>query len=119
MDDARVWGSEEGLWTGDADNYRRTIHEECLMVLPSKPFVVTGKQAADAVSGTPRWTKAALTDRRVSRPREGLIIVAYTARAERDGVQPYEAHCTTTYHRLEHDHWQVIQHQQTPAIAAS
>ena len=116
MDDERVWGSEEGLWTGDAENYRATIDEQCLMVLPAKPFIVTGRQAAEAVSSTPRWSKVTLTDRQVSRPQEGLIVIAYTAQAERPGEQAYEAHCTTVYRRLDHDKWQVVQHQQTPPL---
>lgn len=117
MDDERIWGSEEGLWTGDAENYRATIDAECLMVLPATPFIVTGRQAAEAVADTPRWTKAELTDRQVARPQEGLIVIAYTAHAEREGEQAYEAHCTTVYRRLEHEKWQVIQHQQSPRLA--
>ncbi|WP_428394639.1 DUF4440 domain-containing protein [Lichenicoccus sp.] len=116
MDDERIWGSEDGLWTGDAENYRATIDEECLMVLPEPPFVMSGGQAADAVASTPRWSKVALTERRVSRPQEGLIVIAYKARAEREGMTPYEAHCTTTYRRLSHEVWRVIQHQQTPPL---
>ena len=116
MDDARVWGSEEGLWTGDAENYDRTIDDECLMVLPRPPHVVTGKQAAEQVIDTPRWSSVELTERVVSRPQEGLIVIAYKAHATRDGVNPYEAHCTTTYRRLEHDKWRVVQHQQSPVM---
>ncbi len=119
MDDERIWGSEQGLWTGDPENYRVTIDEQCLMVLPAKPFIVTGRQAAEAVSATPRWSSVILGDRQVARPQEGLIVIAYTARAERQGEQPYEAHCTTVYRRLEHDKWRVIQHQQTPPLAGS
>ena len=114
MDDDRIWGSEEGLWTGDAENYRSSIDPECLMVLPAMPFIVTGSQAAEAVSGTPRWSKVQLEGRQVARPQEGLIVIAYKAKAEREGEQAYEAYCTTVYRRLEHDKWRVVQHQQTP-----
>ena len=117
MDDERIWGSEEGLWTGTAENYRATIDEQCLMVLPSAPFIATGTQAAAAVSDTPRWHKVLLTDQQVIRPQEGLIVIAYKAQAERDGEQVYEANCTTVYRRLEHDKWRVIQHQQTPRLS--
>ena len=116
MDDDRIWGSEEGLWIGDAENYRTTIDDECLMVLPTPPFVVTGGQAIEAVAATPRWARVALSDRQVARPQEGLIVVAYHVRAERDGVTPYEAHCTTTYRQLEPKLWRVVQHQQTPPL---
>ena len=88
MDDERIWNSEAGLWTGDPENYRATIDEQCLMVLPTKPFIATGQQAAEAVSKTPRWTNVTLTDRQVARPQEGLIVIAYMARAE---LTPAEA----------------------------
>ena len=118
MDDERVWQFEHSLWVGDAEHYRALIDDECLMVLPAAPFVMSGQQAVDAVAGTPRWSKAELSDRQVSRPQEGLIVVAYKANAERDGMSPYEAHCTSTYRRLGHDEWRVVQHQQTPPLTS-
>lgn len=87
MDDGRVWSFEESLWTGDAEHYRALIDDECLMVLPARPFVVSGGEAVEAVSATPRWEKVELTERRVARPQEGLIVVAYKALAERDGAE--------------------------------
>lgn len=114
MDDARIWEFEEGLWTGDADHYRESIDPACLMVLPRPPFVMSGEQAIDAVSDTPRWSSVELSARRVTRPQEGLIVVAYEARASRDGGETYVARCTSTYRRLAHEQWTVVQHQQTP-----
>ena len=119
MEDERVWGFEESLWVGDAEHYRALIDDECLMVLPATPFIVTGQQAVDAVAGTPRWSKVTLSDRQVARPQEGLIVIAYKATAEREGAAPYEAHCTSTLRRLAHDEWRVIQHQQTPPLVAN
>ena len=115
MDDARVWSFEESLWTGDAEHYRASIDAECLMALPQPPFVLRGEQAISAVSDTPRWTKVALSERRVARPQEGMIVVAYRATAEREGSDGYDAYCTSTYRRLSHEEWRVVQHQQTPA----
>ena len=119
MDDARIWSFEESLWTGDAENYRAKIDDECLMVLPHPPYIASGAQAVEAVASTPRWTTVELTDRQVVRPQEGLIVIAYKARAEREGVTPYEAHCTTTMRWLAHEVWRVVQHQQTPPLTAS
>ena len=116
MDDERIWSFEESLWTADAQHYHESIDAKCLMVLPAKPFIVTGEQSKDAVSATPRWTKVALTERQVARPQEGLIVIAYKANAERDGMQPYEAYCTSVYRMLEHTVWKVVQHQQTPPL---
>ena len=118
MDDNRVWSFEESLWTADAEHYRASVDDECLMVLPEPPFVFSGQNAVEAVEHTPRWSKVELTHRQIARPQEGLIVIAYKARAERDGVAPYEAHCTSTYRRLAHENWRVIQHQQTPPLMA-
>jgi len=118
MDDDRVWTFEESLWTADAQHYQESIDDECLMVLPSPPFVFTGQQAIDAVKNTPRWETVELTERQVARPQEGLIVVAYRARATR-GEETYEAHATSTYRRVAHEEWTVVQHQQTPPLTAS
>ena len=116
MEDERIWSFEESLWTADAEHYRESIDAECLMVLPTPPYVMSGSQAVEAVASTPRWSKVELSERQVARPQEGLIVIAYQALAERDGVPPYEAHCTSTYRRLGHEDWKVVQHQQTPPL---
>lgn len=118
MDDDRVWDFETSLWTADAAHYRASIDDECLMVLPQPPYVMSGQQAIEAVSDTPRWTSVALSERQVMRPQEGLIVVAYKAEAAREGSEPYVAHCTSTYRRLGHEEWRVVQHQQTPPLTA-
>ncbi len=115
MDDDRVWSFEKSLWTGDADHYRELVDDECLMVLPQPPFVLSGAQAIEAVADTPRWSAIEIADGRIARPQEGLIVIAYGAKATRDG-ETYEAHCTSTYRRLSHEQWRVVQHQQTPPL---
>ena len=118
MDDDRVWSFEKSLWTCNADHYRELVDQECLMVLPQPPFVLGGTQAIEAVASTPRWAEIEILDKRISRPQEGLIVIAYQAKARRDG-ETYEAHCTSTYRRLEHEVWRVVQHQQTPPLMTS
>ena len=114
MDDERVWSFEESLWTADPEHYRDSIDAQSLMVVPAPPFVLRGEKAIEAMINTPRWSTVALTEREISRPQEGLIVIAYKANAQREGAAPYEAYCTSTYRRLGHDEWQVVQHQQTP-----
>ncbi len=119
MNDTRVWEFEESLWTGTAEHYRELIDDECVMVLPEPPFVMSGQQAIDAVSDTPRWAKVTLSKQQIMRPQEGLIVVAYHAEAHRDdGKKAYGAHCTSTYRRLMPEVWRVVQHQQTPPLTA-
>lgn len=114
MDDERLWSFEESLWTGGPDNYREKVDNEVIMALPRPPYLLTGSEAIEAVADTPVWESATLSERHVARPQEGLIVIAYHVRAEREGHAGYEAHCTSVIRRLEHEVWRVVQHQQTP-----
>lgn len=117
MEDARVWEFEESLWTGDPETYQQLIDDECLMVLPEQDYVFTGAQAIEAVQKTPRWSQVTFSNQQIARPQEGLIVLAYCAKASRDD-KSYTAYCTTTIRRLEHDTWRVLQHQQTVPLTA-
>lgn len=119
MDDARIWQFEESLWTGDPAHYGESIDGEALMVVPAPPFILKGADAAEAMAQTPRWDSVELSERQVMRPQEGLIVIAYKARATRGDADGYEAHCTSTYRRLGHEDWTVVQHQQTPPLTTS
>ena len=119
MDDERVWSFERDLWIGDPALYDRAIDGECLMVVPTPPFVLTGEQAAETVKATPRWTEVEFAEQRISRPQEGLLVVAYKVNASKSDGESFEAYCTTTYRRLAHEDWRVIQHQQTPVLRST
>ena len=112
MDDERIRAFETDLWIGGEEVYRRSIAPDCQMVLPEPPFVLSGDEAIEAVSKTPRWEKVELRDLRIVRPHEGLIVIAYAARASR-GSEAYAANCTSTYVRIAHEDWRVVQHQQS------
>jgi hypothetical protein len=119
MDDNRLWSFEQSLWTEGPDNYREKVDPEVQMALPTPPFLFSGNEAIDAVASTPVWDRAELTERRVSRPQEGLIVIAYRVQVSRADGEAYEAHCTSVIRRLEHEVWRVVQHQQTPVLAGS
>jgi hypothetical protein len=122
MDDERVAAFERELWHGGAEVYRQRIADDCLMVVPAEPFVLAGDEAVRAVEDTPRWREVELSDLRISRPQEGLIVIAYKVEASRaeDGSagERYVAYCTSTLRRRGHEDWEVVQHQQTvpPAL---
>lgn len=113
MDDNRIWEFEQELWTGPADAYDRKVSDEVVMALPHDPWCLDGPQAREAVKATPRWERAEFLDKRVERPQEGLIVIAYRVKASL-GDKHYHALCTSTLRRLEHEVWDVVQHQQTP-----
>lgn len=119
MDDQRIWEFEESLWTGDAQHYRDLIEDDALFVVPQPPYVMAGSEAMEAMAQTPRWANVEFASQQVARPQEGLIVIAYHAKAHRDGDEPYEAHCTTTMRRIAHEEWRVVQHQQTPPLTIS
>ena len=112
MDDERVRTFETELWVGEGTVYRDRVAEDCQMIVPAHPFMLTGEQATEAVEKTPRWSSVDLQDLRISRPEEGMIVVAYNADARR-GEERYQAYCSSTYRRLAPEQWQVVQHQQT------
>lgn len=117
MDDARVWSFEEKLWLGGEEVYRALIDEECVMALPAAPFVYTAEAAIAAVANTPRWSSVDFNERKVQRPEEGLIVIAYRADAKREG-EAYTAYCTTSIRRRGHEDWLVVQHSQVvPPVA--
>lgn len=116
MEDDRIWEFEKGLWVGDEQEYRAKIDGSSLFVVPAPPYVLGGHQAMDAMAKTPRWEIAEFSEQKVERPQEGLIVIAYRVKAKRSEGNDYEAHCTSTLHRLGHDDWRVVQHQQTPPL---
>ena len=84
----------------------------------SPPASISDRIAIGAVQNTPRWREVEFTERKVQRPEEGLIVIAYKANASRDD-ETYEAYCTTTMRRRGHEDWLVVQHSQLPPIALS
>ena len=117
MDDQRVWAFEESLWTATPEHYQKSIDEAYLLVVPTHPHVLGGQQAIDAVKNTPRWSEVTFSEQKVTRPQEGLIVIAYRVDAAKEG-ETYRAYCSSVYRRLEHDNWKVVQHQQTPPLTA-
>lgn len=113
MDDGRLWDFERDLWTGPREVYRERVDAEVVMALPAEPHLLRGEDAIRAVESTPQWDEAEFSEQAVSRPQEGLIVIGYHMRATREGHDPYEAWCTSTIRRLEHEVWRVVQHSQT------
>ena len=67
VDDNSIWEFERSLWTGSAEHYRDSIADDCLMVIPKPPYVMSGVKAIEAVSDTPRWSKLDLDEQRIER----------------------------------------------------
>ena len=113
MNDERIWDFESELWTGPADAYDRKVADDVVMALPAEPYLFDAEAARSAVKDTPRWDEIEFAQKVVERPEEGLICIAYRAKARR-GEERYHALCTSTLRRLGEEDWVVVQHQQTP-----
>ena len=111
MDDDRTWRFEESLWRASEDRYHEQVDPDCVMALSHPPYLFSGKDAVEAVSGTPEWDSVTFSDRKVSRPEEGLIVVGYSITAEK-GATRFTAACTSVYRRKAHEDWSVVQHSQ-------
>lgn len=103
------WADEEAWWTLGAAEARRRAHPSCVMALAQG--LLQGEEIFAALDTTPRWQAVAMLERRVVEG-EDAVVLAYRARAERQGEAPYEAICTSTWVRQQ-DGWRLIQHQQT------
>lgn len=113
MEDERVWSFERSLWTEGREHLDNSIDNDCLMIVPKQPHIMSGSDAIEAIAASPRWGEVVFSDEQVARPEEGMIVVAYHARVRRAGSADYAAYCTSTYRRLGHEDWRVVQHQQT------
>ncbi|WP_108502538.1 DUF4440 domain-containing protein [Paracoccus indicus] len=111
MDDDRVWSFEESLWQASEERYHENVDAECVMALSHAPYLFQGQAATDAVSGTPEWDEVSFSNRKISRPEEGLIVVGYEVKAQKADVC-YNAACTSVYRRKAHEDWTVVQHAQ-------
>jgi len=111
MDDDRLWNFEESLWRASEERYHEQVDPDCIMALSHAPYLLSGKAAVEAVSGTPDWDAVTFSDKTISRPEEGLIVVGYRVKAEKD-EKCFTAACTSVYRRKEHEDWSVVQHAQ-------
>ncbi|MCA1491710.1 DUF4440 domain-containing protein [Sinorhizobium alkalisoli] len=113
MDDDEAWELERRLWLEGAGAYQSLVADECLMAF--QPVgILAGSEIVRALDGASRWQDVTMTERRIARPTEAIIVLAYRAQGRRDVDSPYTAHCTSTYAQIGAE-WRLVQHQQTPA----
>ena len=111
MSVADIWEAEELLWTGGTDAFRNRMAEGCLMVFPGMG-VLKWDAVLDALSAAPRWSQVAMTERH-EEASDGVTVLAYRARGLRDGDEPYDAYCSSTWVQVG-GQWRIAQHHQTP-----
>jgi hypothetical protein len=113
-DEAAAWDVEERFWTGGAAHYATALDPACVMAFPAPAGIMAGPEIAASLARAPRWASVVMSERRAARPVPGLLVLGYHARGQRAGAPPYEAYCTSVYHRAGGAVWKLVQHQQTP-----
>ena len=104
---------ERDFWFGDADHYRASLTDGCLMVFPGMGIVGRDTLIAGIESG-PRWTSVSFESWRRDDPADGVALVVYRASAMRTGMaSPYRVGCGSLYVRID-GRWRLAFHQQTP-----
>ena len=102
------------LSTGGAaasDYYRDVLADDVLMLFPGG-FVIDDRDTVIQSMDGPPWTSYELADERVYDLNAESAVVAYRAKATREGTD-YEALFNSTYIRVGDD-WKLALHQQTP-----
>jgi len=112
MDQDAIWRLEEQFWLGDHAHYRSALDADCMMCFPPPFGFVVGKAILESLSQAPRWSSVEMTERQLLRPTSGLVVLGYRARGIREGADPYEAFCTSSY-RAAVGGWKLFQHHQT------
>jgi hypothetical protein len=113
MNDEMSWKMEERLWLDGISAYEEILDPACLMAFPG--VGVLGFAAIfKGLEGAARWATVKMTDCKVSRSGNDVVVLGYTAEGQREGAQPYRCFCTSTYRAVGED-WKLVQHQQTVA----
>ena len=105
---------EERFWLAGIDHFQAGMLPDCIVAFPGPVGILTGPSIVAGLEGAPRWSSVDIGERQVLRPMPDTVVVAYHARATRDGSPAYSAYCTSTYVRAQ-DGWRLVLHQQTPA----
>jgi len=87
------------------------MDEACVMAFPGMG-VMKATEVIESVKKAPRWTSVDMTECKIGRAGADVIALAYHAVGKRDGDEPYQCWCTSTYRRNASD-WYLVQHQQT------
>jgi hypothetical protein len=117
MDDDAIWRLEERFWTGGAEHYAAALHPGCVMAFPAPVGILSGPSIGASLAGAPRWASVEMSERAVTRAGTAAVALGYRALGRREGAEPYDAFCTSTYAATA-EGWKLIQHQQTPVSSS-
>lgn len=107
-----IWTLEERFWLDGEPAYREHMIDGAVMLFPEPAGMMQGEAILASLAEAPRWSRVKITDRRLVRANDSMILVAYRAEASRD-KHGYIALCASSYADVEGE-WKIVHHQQTP-----
>jgi hypothetical protein len=113
VDDQAAWAQERRFWLEDPSAYKDLLDPACLMAFPGAG-VMRAADILESLKGTPRWASVNMIDCKVARAGDSVIMLGYRVEGRREGADPYQCFCISTYRRVG-NRWQLVQHQQTLA----
>tara|TARA_Y100000052_G_scaffold27310_1_gene34609 strand:- start:406 stop:750 length:345 start_codon:yes stop_codon:yes gene_type:complete len=111
MSSEALWDMERNFWLDGAAFYESSMAPDARMVFPSPVGILAGEQIVEGLRRAPRWSSVDFHDETKTSLGE-TVVLAYSATGRRDGEDPYEAFCASTY--VQHEgRWVLLAHQQT------
>lgn len=118
-EESEIVEREKRFWTGSFDHYERWLADDALMVFPAPVGILARDAILSGISDAPRWRDIQMSHITVRRISGQAIVLAYFARARRDGDDAeYEAWVGSVY-VAESSGWVLAFHQQTPVQSAA
>lgn len=105
------WDLELRLWLEGAAAFEESMAHESVMAFAPTGIMLNDEIVA-GLRSAPRWSDVTLLDRVQTRPTGTVTVLGYRVDAKRDGTEPYQALCTSTYVLID-GYWWIVQHQQT------
>lgn len=107
-----LWQNERRLWIEGVEAYEELMWTECIMAF-GPMGIMRNEQIVESLREAPRWSHVEITNEVRTTPAENFALLVYNAKGTRDGVDPYEAICTSSYVCVD-GYWWLTHHQQTP-----
>lgn len=108
-----LWDMEQKFWLEGAGFLARHLTDDCLLLLPPPAGVLSREAAIALWTETPPWAGVRFGGRRVMRPNDRVVLLAYNASAHRrKELATHRVLASTLYVNRDGD-WRIAFHQQT------
>ena len=106
---------EKRFWTDDAEFYRNTLDEKCLVAFTDMAGVMAKNDIADMVKkDPPKWRDFVLEPKGFVEPTDNMALLSYHAKGKRGTTgEIYEAIVSSAYVKRD-GRWKLTFHQHTP-----